>query len=87
MSEIILINRTFSETRIAFLKNNKLFELYIESTTRPKVVGNIYKARVNKVIPGMQAAFVDYGDGRAGFISAEDVYSESFESIFIEQDD
>jgi ribonuclease G len=87
MSDTILINRTFSETRVAFLKNNKLFELYIERTTRPKVAGNIYKARVNKVIPGMQAAFVDYGDGRAGFISAEDVYSESFESIFIEQDD
>jgi ribonuclease G len=87
MSDSILINRTFNETRIAFLKNDKIFELYVERTTRPKFVGNIYKARVSKVIPGMQAAFVDYGEDRAGFISAEDVYNDEFENIFLEQED
>lgn len=87
MPDSILINRTFNETRIAYLKNDKIFELYIERTTKPKFVGNIYKARVSKVIPGMQAAFVDYGDDRAGFISAEDVYNDEFENIFLEQED
>jgi len=87
MPDSILINRTFNETRIAYLKNDKIFELYIERTTKPKFVGNIYKARVSKVIPGMQAAFVDYGEDRAGFISAEDVYNDEFENIFLEQED
>ncbi|NIP29798.1 MAG: Rne/Rng family ribonuclease, partial [Candidatus Dadabacteria bacterium] len=87
MEHTILINRTFNETRVAFLKNSNLFELYVERTSKPKLVGNIYKAKVGKVIPGMQAAFINYGGDKAGFISAEDVYSDSFDNIFLEQED
>jgi len=87
MENTILINRTFNETRVAYLKNNSLFELYVERTSKPKLVGNIFKAKVGKVIPGMQAAFINYGGEKAGFISAEDVYSDSFENIFLEQQD
>lgn len=87
MENTILINRTFNETRVAFLKEGSLFELYVERTSKPKLAGNIYKAKVGKVIPGMQAAFINYGGDKAGFISAEDVYSDSFENIFLEQED
>ena len=87
MENTILINRTFNETRVAYLKEGSLFELYVERTSKPKLVGNIFKARVGKVIPGMQAAFINYGGEKAGFISAEDVYSDSFENIFLEQQD
>ncbi|NIP39120.1 MAG: Rne/Rng family ribonuclease, partial [Candidatus Dadabacteria bacterium] len=87
MENTILINRTFNETRVAFIKNDSLFELYVERTSKPKLAGNIYKAKVGKVIPGMQAAFINYGGDKAGFISAEDVYSDSFENIFLEQQD
>ncbi|HSG30692.1 MAG TPA: Rne/Rng family ribonuclease [Thermodesulfobacteriota bacterium] len=87
MKNTILINRTFNETRVAYIKNGNLFELYVERTSKPKLAGNIYKAKVGKVIPGMQAAFVNYGGDKAGFISAEDVYSDSFENIFLEQQD
>ena len=73
MSEEILINVTPRETRVALVENGVLNEVFIERTLRRGLVGNIYKGRVNRVLPGMQAAFVDIGLERAAFLHASDV--------------
>ena len=78
MENQVLINTTFNETRVAVLENESLAELYIEKKSQPRIVGNIYKGKVGKVLPGMQAAFVDIGLNKSGFISAEDVQEESY---------
>ena len=73
MTEEILINVTPRETRVAVVENGMLQELHIERGWRRGVVGNIYKGRVQRVMPGMQAAFVDIGLERAAFLHAADV--------------
>ena len=73
MSEEILINVTPVETRVALVENGMLQEAYIERTSRKGIVGNIYKGKVVRVLPGMEAAFVDIGLERAAFIHASDV--------------
>lgn len=76
MSEEILINVTPVETRVALVENGMLQEAYIERTSRKGIVGNIYKGKVVRVLPGMEAAFVDIGLERAAFIHASDVISD-----------
>ncbi len=78
MDSFIVVNKTFSETRVAVLENNSVAEIYIERRSQPRMVGNIYKGRVGRIIPGMQAAFVDIGQDKSGFISVEDVMEEPF---------
>ena len=73
MSSEILINSSSRETRVALRENNQLAEIFIERRTNKEIVGNIYKGKVIKVLPGMQAAFVDIGLEKAGFLSASDV--------------
>ncbi len=73
MSEEILINVAPMETRVAVLDNGVLQEVYIERTQKRGLVGNIYKGKVVRVLPGMQAAFVDIGMERAAFIHAADI--------------
>jgi ribonuclease G len=73
MSEEILINVTPRETRVAVVENGMLQEVHIERSSRRGYVGNIYKGRVQRVMPGMQAAFIDIGLGRAAFLHASDV--------------
>jgi ribonuclease G len=77
MSEEILINVTPRETRVARIENGALQEVLIERTRRRGLVGNIYKGRVCRVLPGMQAAFVDIGLGRAAFLHASDIVPRS----------
>ena len=76
MSEEILINVTPVETRVALVENGMLQEAYIERTSRKGNVGNIYKGKVVRVLPGMEAAFVDIGLERAAFIHASDVVTD-----------
>ncbi len=73
MSEI-LINMTPRETRVALVENGMLQEVQIERPARRGYVGNIYKGRVQRVMPGMQAAFVDMGLERAAFLHASDIF-------------
>jgi ribonuclease G len=73
MSEEILINVTPQETRVAVVENGVLQEVYIERTRARGIVGNIYKGRVVRILPGMQAAFVDIGLERTAFLHASDV--------------
>jgi ribonuclease G len=72
MSEEILINVTPRETRVAIVENGMLQEVYIERARRRGYVGNIYKGRVSRVMPGMQAAFVEIGLERTAFLHAND---------------
>lgn len=79
MSEEILINVTPRETRVALLDNGVVQELYIERLQRRGLVGNIYKGRVSRVLPGMQAAFIDAGLERTAFLHAADVLKSAYE--------
>ncbi|HTR00862.1 MAG TPA: Rne/Rng family ribonuclease, partial [Candidatus Acidoferrum sp.] len=73
MSVEILINTSPSETRVALIEQGLLQQIYIERNNRLGPVGNIYLGRVVRVMPGMQAAFVDIGLDKAGFIHAADI--------------
>jgi ribonuclease G len=73
MSKEILINVTPQETRVAILENGVLQELYIERIKRKGLVGNIYVGKVVRVLPGMDAAFIDIGLERAAFLHASDI--------------
>ncbi|MCE5232153.1 MAG: ribonuclease G [Mizugakiibacter sp.] len=73
MSEEILINVTPRETRVAVIENGMLQEVHVERAQKRGYVGNIYKGRVQRVMPGMQAAFVECGLERAAFLHASDI--------------
>jgi len=73
MSKEILINVTPQETRVAILENGVLQEVYIERSRNKGLVGNIYKGRVCRVLPGMEAAFVEVGMERAAFLHVSDI--------------
>lgn len=73
MNTEILLNVTPTETRMGLAENGVLQEVYIERTNRRGIVGNIYKGKVVRVLPGMQAAFVEVGLERAAFIHAADI--------------
>ncbi len=71
----LIINDTDHETRVALLEDSTIVELFIERGKDSNLAGNIYKGRVQRVLPGMQAAFVDIGIGQAAFIYVKDVIS------------
>jgi ribonuclease G len=80
VTEEILVNVTPRETRVAVVENGMLQELHIERGWRRGVVGNIYKGKVQRVMPGMQAAFVDVGLERAAFLHANDIFRANLAS-------
>ena len=86
MSEEILINVTPQETRVAVVENGVLQEVYIERSQKRGLVGNIFKGRVSRILPGMQAAFIDIGLERTGFLHTSDIVSLSEEIIPEEQE-
>lgn len=73
MSDEILVNVTPMETRVAMIENGMLQEIIIERARHRGLVGNIYRGKVVRVLPGMQAAFLDIGLDRTCFISAADL--------------
>ncbi|HEY5624625.1 MAG TPA: ribonuclease E/G, partial [Gammaproteobacteria bacterium] len=73
MREEILVNVTPREVRAALLENGVVQEVLIERASRRGLVSNIYKGRVSRVLPGMQAAFVDIGIERTAFLHASDI--------------
>lgn len=73
MTTEILINVTPPEIRVSLVENGVLQEVFIERYRQRGYVGNIYKGRVCRVLPGMQAAFVDIGLDRAAFLHASDI--------------
>lgn len=73
MSQEVLINVTPRETRVAVVENGSLQEVFVERARRRGLVGNIYKGEVSRVLPGMQAAFIDAGLARTAFLHATDI--------------
>jgi hypothetical protein len=69
----LLVNTTPLETRVALLEGGVLQELFIERASRRGLVGNLYKGRITRVLPGMQAAFVELGLARSAFLHADDI--------------
>lgn len=82
----IIINSTPQEARVALLENDNLAEIHIERAQQRNIAGNIYLGRVNRVLPGMQAAFVDIGLEKAGFIHASDVFGGPLPDVTVESD-
>lgn len=78
MNRKIIVNSGPSETRLALIENEELAEIHIERHCDRGIVGNIYLAKVKRVLPGMQAAFVDFGHDKAGFLYAGDVVDPEF---------
>lgn len=72
----LVINVDIGETRVALIENGILAELFVERTRDRSPVGNIYLGKVTRVLPGMQAAFVDIGLDRAAFLHVEDIVAE-----------
>ena len=73
MSTEILINIRPNQTRVAYVENRVLIDLKVERKTSPTLVGSVYKGRVTRVLPGMQAAFLDIGLDRAAFLYVGDI--------------
>ena len=73
----LLMNVTPNETRVALVETGVLKEVHIERQAKRGIVGNIYKGRVTRVLPGMQSAFVDIGLEKAAFLHASDIVSHT----------
>ena len=71
MSDELLINAIPGEIRAAVVSDGMLTELFVERRTRASLVGNVYFGRVERVLPGMDAAFIDIGIGRSGFMGLD----------------
>ena len=78
MKKEIYINESMGETRIAILEDDKLVELYLEKQGQQRTVGNIYKGKVENVIPGMQAAFVDIGYEVNAFLPFSEIHNGDY---------
>lgn len=77
MTAEVLVNVTPSETRVAIVENGILQEIHIEREARRGLVGNVYVGKVIRVLPGMQAAFVDIGLDKAAFLHASDIFTKA----------
>jgi len=85
MKEFI-VNVTSLETRIALLENQRLAELTIERQENRSLVGNIYKGRVDSIVPGIQAAFIDIGFEKNGFLYVSDIAGTEGTGDFVLED-
>ena len=88
MSKEMIISSSAHETRVAILEDDQVAEIFIERERQRGVVGNLYKGRVSKVLPGMQSAFVDLALERDGFLYVTDVIpsSEEFDRLETDED-
>ena len=77
VDKTILINEDDYQIRTAILENNLLTDLLIERKEKRRISGNIYKGKVKDIIPGMDAAFVDIGWERTGFLYISEVTAPS----------
>src|SRR5689334_22648378 len=77
MRREIIINAGSNETRIALLEDKELVEVMVERPEAVRRGGDIYKGRVNAVLPGMQAAFVDLGREKSAFLHASDLQPDT----------
>ncbi len=82
-NNVLVINAAGGETRVALVENGTISEYYLDRKRDRGIVGNIYKGRVVRVLPGMQAAFVDIGLDKAAFLYVSDVF---YDPDFSEQE-
>jgi ribonuclease G len=87
MTKEMIISSMSHETRVAILEDDHVVEVFIEREQSRGVVGNVYKGRVSKVLPGMQSAFVDLGLERDAFLYVTDVISPTEEALEDEDDE
>jgi ribonuclease G len=87
MTKEMIISSSAHETRVAILEEDQVAEIFIERERSRGVVGNLYKGRVSKVLPGMQSAFVDLGLERDGFLYVSDVIATFEEFDRLETED
>ena len=85
MNKEMIIASNGHETRVAILEDDLVAEIFVERERNRGVVGNVYKGRVSKVLPGMQSAFVDVGLERDGFLYVSDVISPA--DLFDDEDE
>jgi ribonuclease G len=77
----LIVSTTPQETRVALLEDGRVSELFIEREQHRGIVGNIYKGRVSRVLPGMQSAFVELGLERDAFLYVDDVFEDIGENL------
>ncbi|HUU41532.1 MAG TPA: Rne/Rng family ribonuclease [Desulfatiglandales bacterium] len=89
MTNELIINARSYETRIALVENGTVVEFHVKRGSEPELVGNIYLGRVLRVLPGMQAAFVDIGIDKPAFLCVTDIYNELhyWEQVMLNEDD
>src|SRR4051794_28847931 len=89
MNKEMIICSGAHDTRVAILEEDQVVEIFIERENQRGVVGNIYKGRVSKVLPGMQSSFIDIGLERDAFLYVTEVINtvEEFEKLAGDDDD
>src|SRR3954466_15472700 len=89
MNKEMIISSGAHDTRVAILEDDQVVEIFIERENQRGVVGNIYKGRVSKVLPGMQSSFIDIGLERDAFLYVTEVINtvEEFEKLAGDDDD
>jgi ribonuclease G len=88
MDSEIIINVTRDEIRVGLLESGQVAEFYVERKRDASIVGNIYKGKVVKILPGMQSAFVDIGLEKAAFLYVTDIHSDLEEfAPFLEEEE
>ncbi len=87
MTKEMIISSSTHETRVAILEEDQVAEIFIERERQRGVVGNLYKGRVSKVLPGMQSSFIDIGLERDGFLYVADVIANLEELDRFETDE
>lgn len=86
MEREIVINSIGPEIRVALLEDGVIVELFVERSDETNIAGNIYKGRIQRVLPGMQAAFVDIGLQQAAFIYVDDIINGGSAAEFLPED-
>src|SRR5436305_8741112 len=87
MKREILINANPRETRVAIIEDDQLAELLVDRPEARRMVGDIYLGRVDAVLPGIQAAFVDIGTEKSAFLHSSDLVRETAEEAEEDDDD
>src|ERR687888_1614022 len=83
MNKEMIVSSNDHETMVAILEDDQVVELFVERERNRGVVGNVYKGRVSKVLPGMQSSFIDIGLERDGFLYVSEVIDtmEEFDKL------
>ncbi len=80
MKKEIIVNRTVDEARVAIIENGQMTDLFFERRESEKIAGNIYKAQVKNILPGLSSAFVEVGLERSAYLYVDDVRADGKES-------